>query len=372
MSQPAVELLQGLEESCEVVVSDSECSTHEARSYVPATHNVGWKRSWKISVAVVLMIGLLVGLFWSSPLFRKRVQGESVELGVKLEEEEASNVDEADEVTNKTTPSTKITTTTTREPGFSFFCWALLTVDKEDMSLIREQFTRRVSIFACTEWAVFSDVKTWVGDEINSIPIPTGPPATWGSVPGHPDWHMWLNTDVFLRAWHAVQHDGRYKNHDWTIKVDTDAVFFPEHLYYNLKWYFEHDGLTQYDPVYFKNCWQYKSLQGPVELLSKPAVDKFLDGIDGCTGNIKYQEWGEDWFMNKCLKQLGIRGVQDWNLLSDFNCGEEPAKLCKKNFKVAFHPFKTKKEYFECVHANEECSGKRWTVERCGGGVDDP
>jgi len=40
----------------------------------------------------------------------------------------------------------------------------------------------------------------------------------------------WLNTLVFIKAWQLVKWDGRYQKHDWTVKVDPDAVFFPERL----------------------------------------------------------------------------------------------------------------------------------------------
>jgi hypothetical protein len=38
------------------------------------------------------------------------------------------------------------------------------------------------------------------------------------------------NIDSFIYVWDVVRKDGRYAEYDWTIKVDADAVFFPDRL----------------------------------------------------------------------------------------------------------------------------------------------
>ena len=47
------------------------------------------------------------------------------------------------------------------------------------------------------------------------------PVSTWGS---------YSNIDAFIEIWENVRKDGRYLQHDWVVKVDPDAVFFPDRL----------------------------------------------------------------------------------------------------------------------------------------------
>ena len=40
----------------------------------------------------------------------------------------------------------------------------------------------------------------------------------------------WINTGMINQVWTAIHNAGHYRNHNWVIKVDVDAVFFPHKL----------------------------------------------------------------------------------------------------------------------------------------------
>merc|ERR1712050_792410 len=65
----------------------------------------------------------------------------------------------------------------------------------------------------------------WGYKKVLTLPIPGNLSVKYGG-----KWNTALNTDIFIGVWNAVSLLGRYQYHDWTVKVDPDAVFFPERL----------------------------------------------------------------------------------------------------------------------------------------------
>jgi len=58
------------------------------------------------------------------------------------------------------------------------------------------------------------------------------------------------------------------------------------------------------------------------------------------------EPWGEDKFLDRCMLTLGVTRANDFSLLSETACGEEPAPCGTSD--VAFHPFKLAEDYFAC------------------------
>merc|ERR1711920_1167422 len=95
------------------------------------------------------------------------------------------------------------------------------------------QFAQKVSIFACDAFDVYSDVCVDIGG-LQTIKV--------DDVKG--DFHFqkrketgaWVNTGMFKQIWKAIGEKGTYKNFDWTVKVDPDAVFLPHRLIQRIKW----------------------------------------------------------------------------------------------------------------------------------------
>jgi len=72
--------------------------------------------------------------------------------------------------------------------------------------------------------------------------------------------------------------------------------------------------------------------------------------------------WGEDKFIDKCMQELNVARVNEYDLLSETACGEEPAPC--ETADVAFHPFKSLKSYFSCAE-NAEKHGRGPAELKC-------
>merc|ERR1712232_222343 len=100
----------------------------------------------------------------------------------------------------------------------------------------------------------------------------------------------------------------------------------------------------QWNGVYLNNC--RVGLHGPLEVMSRAAVHRWVLGTQGCVDHFTRLcsgpcKWGEDMFMDQCLKRvLKVRRDHDWSLLSEDHCYSNDWAACR-NGNVAFHPFKT-------------------------------
>merc|ERR1711870_140016 len=98
------------------------------------------------------------------------------------------------------------------------------------------------------------------------------------------------NIDSFINAWNQVRDDGRYLKHGWTVKVDSDAVFFPDRLKAHL-----FDLRTpQGSRVYLRNIDFKFGFLGALEVFSKEALEMY------------FARSGEDYYMEACMDGLGI------------------------------------------------------------------
>merc|ERR1711920_130355 len=149
------------------------------------------------------------------------------------------------------------------------------------------------------------------------------------------------NTDVFAKVWDDVKGGGEYLKHSWTVKVDADAVFSPDRLRIKLQKYIKPPPQTA---LYFHNIDFKFNFMGALEVMSKEAVDIFLNGVDDCLKHIG-TDGGEDYFTMQCLDALGVGHMSDFSLLDDkythghgwnlFDVGP-----CTHQSIVAFHPYK--------------------------------
>lgn len=223
---------------------------------------------------------------------------------------------------------------------YSLFCFTLVQSDSYEVSLVSHQHQRGVGLFSCDEYAVFSDRRLpLTGEPLVYTEVIQGPLRVPKS---DPPYNFALNTEVFFRVWEKVWQDRTYANHDWIVKVDPDTVFLPNRLRQHLS-----HGPPPTASISFINC--YRGLHGPIEIMSRPAVDRYRDGLDRCRIDLaSYVDVsGEDMFMSRCLTLLQIQQVDDFNLLSEKACGEEPSP-CTSG-KTAFHPFKAPELYFQCL-----------------------
>jgi len=219
-----------------------------------------------------------------------------------------------------------------------------LQIDTE-VALMRATYSRNAGIFNCNGWRVFSNDVVPLDDkgEVMTTAIP-GPMSKKVAIPNMETEKMLANTGVFFRAWDQVLQTRLFDDFDWTVKLDPDAVFFPERLRKHLKagWY-----KPEYN-IYFKNCQRWDSMQGPIEIFSHEAMTTFAERIGECKKAIDCSTIGEDIFMQQCTKLLGVQGKAEWTMLDDKYCNPCPNCPCSNGWTVSFHPFKSIQAYAQC------------------------
>lgn len=258
--------------------------------------------------------------------------------------------------TSTTTTSTTWTSTSTATWSFAFpslFCFSVTRTTGYEPHLIRAQKAKGISIFACEDWAVLTD-----GGSIKLGSYKT--PAIKVKKVAMGDLHnngvtttSWLNTMIFMEAWEIIGKDSRFRLHDWTVKVDPDAVFFPHRLKRVVApiSMASKDAAPKDKPkVYINNCDLYRDkgwsmFFGSLEVFSTQAIEAYLWGWKKCEKALKWHGWGEDLFVSSCMEFLGVDHVNEFGMLADHRCYAAP---CSDHSKIAFHDFKTIDTYFSC------------------------
>lgn len=222
----------------------------------------------------------------------------------------------------------------------SLFCFSVMS--PEEVKIVEDQFKKKASIFRCNYYTVISilamsigrdpcgkEVYTWHNDVKSSTMGDTDKGAATSS---------FLNTKTFLLAWDSILASDKWQSHDFVVKADPDCVFFPERLREHLTVYVDQS-------VFFLNCDTLDGrLYGALEVFSTPAVQRYHDDVHQCK-SMPWHEWGEDLYMESCMRGLGVRAVKDFNQVGDDRC--MPAQ-CSDVAKVAFHPYKDIDKYWKC------------------------
>jgi len=258
----------------------------------------------------------------------------------------------------------------------SLFCYAYVIKDSIEPWLLRVHLAKGAGVFGCGSYTVFSDESLDLGHEGVAapfiVPLP-GKPAWRGPVAGIAE-TIWHNTGVFMRAWDWMYKTGKHRNHDWTVKVDPDTVFLPGRLQKELYRRYKPSGelkLKDYKhfmsyldpkiPMYLVNCRQWYSFQGPLEIWSEAASEKFLRGLAVCRSSLKWEQWGEDWFVAHCMDKLGVQKREGFGLLADMYCASDYAdgntyleEFRKKgptctDGRPAYHAYKTVENLTKCL-----------------------
>lgn len=248
--------------------------------------------------------------------------------------------------------STSTSTSTVRDP--KLLCFTVMRAHSTDeVALMREQLARGSGIYNCDDWLVLSDTKMWLTPgppvRLETTVISANLSATGDGVST-----KYKNSKQFLRAWENIRENGKYKENDFIVKVDPDAVFFPERLKSHLK---KHSGDWN-KPKFFANCKTEDHphfMFGAVELFSTTAAEAYFKHGDRCMKELKSEEMWEERFMSKCLRLLGVHMDTSLDLLQDEHCdGGRSVFPCTADDAVAFHPLRTPSEYFTCMQQAED------------------
>mmetsp|Transcript_149641 Transcript_149641/g.212780 ORF Transcript_149641/g.212780 Transcript_149641/m.212780 type:complete len:336 (+) Transcript_149641:2-1009(+) len=173
------------------------------------------------------------------------------------------------------------------------------------------------------------------------------------------------NAPIFKHVWETIFRIGNFEKYDYTAKLDVDAVILPKRL----------SGILASRPTrpeYFLNSLHdmYGNfLHGPVEILSTAAFSIFRDHSKECEKKISKLAYGEDFWMNNCLKHLKVHAVAGLPLLYDmYTYGAYAQKTCgwlipekttghtAMTF-AAYHPYKNFWEWMQCRMQTGEAPG---------------
>lgn len=223
----------------------------------------------------------------------------------------------------------------------SLFCFSVFQTTGYEPGLMKAQLEKREGIFSCDEFAIIADGHVRLGDG------PYGPVETL-VIPhtkvGVSKDNTAANTLIFIHAWQRIYEDFRFMHHDWTLKVDPDAVIVPERLRMHLG---PHTGKK----VYVKNCNKYPGapnwpmMFGSLEAISQSCISLYMENSDRCRDELEWEAWGEDLYLAECLDLLGCDSVHDYKIISDKVClGVD----CEDNLAAAFHAFKSEQDWFQC------------------------
>jgi hypothetical protein len=221
----------------------------------------------------------------------------------------------------------------------SMYCLALMQSSGYEKVLLQTAHQEGTSIFSCDEHAIYSNKVLEVAPGLFSGAIESDLRCRNGGDAGTA-----LNTGIFIALWKKVIGDGRFRFHDWTVKVDPDAVFFPERLRPLLLPRVEGENGT-----YINNC-KY-GLHGPIEIFSRKALVTYGSRFLECEQKLwfAYDHWGEDMYMDQCLqKVLKVTRENDYGVLCEDHCDCPEYTLCQTGA-ISFHPFKTVPEYRQCM-----------------------
>jgi len=248
-----------------------------------------------------------------------------------------------------TTTSTTITTTSTKL--CTLFCWAVVRVDGYEPPLVEKQFWNRASIFACEDYDVYSTGGVTTVGSIQTIAIPA-PRVSMGNLSkAGTTTTSWLNTLTFMKAWEMILAKNTWWQHEWIVKVDPDAVFFPHRLKVELYDYYR-AGDVNGPAMFVGNCdrtwngqpWSLK-LFGSFEVFSRNALGVYKTNGQRCKDELDWKGWGEDFFMQMCMEKLQVQKINGVEMLADNRCYAAP---CSDPTKVTYHDFKSVDSWLSC------------------------
>merc|ERR1719334_1468227 len=127
------------------------------------------------------------------------------------------------------------------------------------------------------------------------------------------------NAKLFMAVWDKVIAGNRFRNYDFTIKADPDAVLIAWKIRNHMS---AHVGQN----AYVVNCNKvpgspnFPMMFGAVEVFSRPAMAAYAAGSWKCGQQLPWGSWGEDYYMTHCMDFLGVGRIADFGVLGDNVC----------------------------------------------------
>jgi len=224
----------------------------------------------------------------------------------------------------------------------SLYCFSLYMPSRYEGPLMKSQLENNAGIFACDGYDVFAAENDTLGTTKDGVTVKAVliPKINVGvSQDGTAG-----NAKLFMAVWDKIIAGGRFRNYDWTIKVDPDAVLLASRLRVHME---PHVG----ENVYVVNCNKFPNspnfpmMYGALEVFSKTAMEAYAAGSWKCGTQLPWKLWGEDYYMTHCLDFLHVGRISDFSVLGDNMC--IGANCADKNT-ASFHPFKNWKSWKTC------------------------
>lgn len=240
--------------------------------------------------------------------------------------------------TTTPTTTTQTTTSSTTEAPLTMLCFMVMIPTGYEPDLVRMQFSSQTGIFACDEWAVYTN------EHLNL----NGLVPTQVNIDLHSElrgkFHTFYNTAIFIGIWQQVILEARYLVHEFTVKADPDAVILPVTLRKLLRLYVDDGRLERAEAgngMFLNNC--KFGMHGPMEVASRMALSAYAAGSASCARPPQ-----EDVYLQKCLVSLGVKQYDDFRLMVEDHC-DPPIGWdeCKSGHAV-FHPFKDVEGFRTC------------------------
>jgi hypothetical protein len=290
----------------------------------------------------------------------------------------------------------------------------LVTPGTYEPPLLAAQYLLKVGVFQCDGWDIISNVSAetllvghWEAVDgmkdnfgivdtdlfVKQVQGPRGfDPSSPQTLQGsgqflHASAKHLANTPVFQKVWDKVFELGRWQDYEWTIKLDVDAVPLPVRLHNYLKK--RPQRTLAWDPKIPGEELPYKAeylfnarhdmygnfLHGPAEAVSRGAMQMFRRGRGRCKKAIPPMEFGEDFYLNKCLELLGIPSVKaaevpllydtyEWGEVAQTGCSAQKVNGKLQNFGV-YHAHKNITDWLDCyAHAKSgpNISDEMWRL----------
>mmetsp|Transcript_65126 Transcript_65126/g.167660 ORF Transcript_65126/g.167660 Transcript_65126/m.167660 type:complete len:764 (+) Transcript_65126:30-2321(+) len=225
----------------------------------------------------------------------------------------------------------------------SVYCFSVMRLEGYEPSLMKAQMNQSAGIFSCDGFDILAD-------GVQTLGVPKGKTAevTTLEIPkisvGVSQDGTAANAKLFMAAWDKIIQVGRYKNYDWTVKVDPDAVL----LAWRLR---DHMRPATGQNVYVVNCNKFPGspnfpmMYGALEIFSLPAMAAYAQGSWKCGQQLPWHAWGEDFYMTHCMDFLGVGRIGDFGVLGDNMC---TGANCGNAWTAAFHPFKSESGWMQC------------------------
>jgi len=234
----------------------------------------------------------------------------------------------------------------------SVFCFTVSMPFGYEPSMLAAQAAKGHGVFECDAFQIFSNASFPKSSLV--VTALDGPLES----PRGGQWNSWLNAPTLAMAWERIFSEGKFRQYDWVVKLDADAVSFPGRMSQTFPASCREDPC---ESIALNTCEHDSMVPGPLQALSRSAVEDMASGFATCRSKLDVHNLEEDRFISKCLDLLDVPRRYNSNALLNMDCGfgdwlqgllmsfsHLSAFLLCDCCHASFHPFKTEERWRYC------------------------